>query len=116
MKNKQIELERWDIAKILADNFTINDEGFDESDFEWSASQLQEAGYHKQEWISVDERLPEESGKYLCYSTSGVCGVLQYSFFHKRFNAYDESDKELVESCSIDVSHWMPLPEPPKGE
>lgn len=53
-EHKQIEQERWDMAKIMADNFRINDEEWDDSDFEWAAHCLQAAGYHKQsegEWI-----------------------------------------------------------------
>ena len=40
------EAEKWDIAKILSENFTPAE--YDESDFEWCAFQLQQAGYHKQ--------------------------------------------------------------------
>ena len=48
-KEKQmIDEERWAIAKIMADNFHINGEGWDESDFEWTAHCLQMAGFHKQ--------------------------------------------------------------------
>lgn len=111
MKDKQIELERWDIAKILADNFTINGEGFDESDFEWSACQLQVAGYHKQEWISVEDRLPEEFVSVLGYMTDAgnfppvrECYKVGGVFF---FPALGDIHR---------ISHWMPLPEAPKGE
>lgn len=48
MSKEQIEKERWDIAKIMADNFHINGEGWDESDFEWTAHCLQMAGFRKQ--------------------------------------------------------------------
>lgn len=48
MNDNKIEQERWDMAKIMADNFHINGEGWDDSDFEWTAHCLQEAGYHKQ--------------------------------------------------------------------
>lgn len=44
-KEKQLE-ERYAIAKLLADNFTPED--YDESDFEWCAFQLVQAGYRKQ--------------------------------------------------------------------
>ena len=48
-KEKQmIDEERWTIAKILAENFHVNGEGWDESDFEWTAHCLQMAGFHKQ--------------------------------------------------------------------
>jgi NADH pyrophosphatase NudC (nudix superfamily) len=54
---QMIDEERWDIAKIMADNFHINEKGWDESDFEWTAHCLQQEGYHKQsegEWIEAD--------------------------------------------------------------
>lgn len=111
MQDKQIEFERYDIAKILADNFTKNDEGFDESDFEWCACQLQVAGYHKQEWISVDERLPEEFVSVLGYMTDAgnfppvrECYKVGGVFF---FPALGDRHP---------ISHWMPIPEAPKGE
>jgi hypothetical protein len=47
-KDKQIEQERYDMAKIMADNFHINGEKWDDSDFEWTAHCLQMEGYHKQ--------------------------------------------------------------------
>ena len=55
-KEKQIDvneinretLERYDIARVLAQNFHINGEGWDESDFEWTAHCLQMEGYRKQ--------------------------------------------------------------------
>lgn len=41
-----ITAERYEIAKILSENFTPAE--YDDSDFEWCAYQLQMAGYHKQ--------------------------------------------------------------------
>lgn len=46
-KEDAIEKERNDIAKILAENFNLNDETWDASDFEWAACCLQMQGYHK---------------------------------------------------------------------
>ena len=67
----------------------------------------------EQEWISVDERLPEESGYYLTYH-NGVTSALEYSVRHKLFNAADDLPEAFSKEHSIMVSHWMPLPEPPK--
>jgi rubrerythrin len=64
-EKKQIDKERWDIAKIMADNFHINGEGFDESDFEWTAHCLQMEGYRKQsrgEWKQAYNSFP----RYVC--------------------------------------------------
>lgn len=62
-------------------------------------------------WISVTERLPEEYGKYLCCVKSClfrdaayqmILGYDQLGFFDGIF--------------SMEVTHWMPLPEPPKED
>lgn len=79
------------------------------------AERAVEAGYCKQSgWISVDERLPEKSGDYLTYH-NGVISALMYSKRHKLFNAEDTLDEKFSKANCIEVSHWMPLPEAPKG-
>lgn len=62
-------------------------------------------------WISVDELLPDKSGMYLTISPSGIQTVLDYSYRHKAFNAFD-----LLPECrnALTVTHWMPLPPAPK--
>ena len=81
---------------------------------EYTANRLYEAGYRKQEWISVDERLPEESGIYLAYSVLGNRLILDYSARHKLFNSFDSYSAEEAEGFAIGVTHWMPIPEAPK--
>ena len=78
------------------------------------AEYLYNASYRKQEWISVEERLPEVSGIYLAYSNSGNRLVLDYSAKHKLFNSFDSYSTEQAEVFAIGVTHWMPLPEAPK--
>ena len=51
-------------------------------------------------WISVEERLPEESGYYLAYDCRGNLFVCLYQA------------NRLWDSSSVD--YWMPIPEPPK--
>lgn len=57
------------------------------------------------EWISVDERLPERNGRYMTHckieGKSLVC-ILYYC----NVGGFNEGT----------VTHWMPLPEPPKGD
>ena len=85
----------------------------------YKAETLYNAGYRKQserdnvEWISVDDRLPEESGEYLTYH-NGYYMTLSYSARHKMFNASDDLAK--ANSAVLTVTHWMPLPEPPLME
>ena len=63
------------------------------------------------EWISVDDRLPEEDGYYLCCIKSSL-------FPDRVYIDILECDKGSFEEGHIytdTVTHWMPLPEPPKG-
>lgn len=60
-----------------------------------------------QKWIPVTERLPDESipsQHYLCWY-KGRVRILKYWRTRKRF----ESNGRVA-----NVTHWMPLPEPPK--
>ena len=76
------------------------------------AEALYNAGYRKQEWISVEDRLPEETGEYLIIDKSGVMYLAPYSSRYRAFNATDEDDGDRWRIK--DTTHWMPLPEPPK--
>ena len=60
------------------------------------------------EWINVKDRLPKNDGKdVLTYrGVDGVCIEL-YA------NGYGFSFDDMFKS---EVTHWMPLPEPPKGD
>lgn len=59
------------------------------------------------QWISVDERLPEDDGHYLCYTTDGYYNFCVY---------YGDGEWMILdqEDLAQNVTHWMPLPEPPK--
>ena len=59
------------------------------------------------QWIPVSERLPEKDGYYLVYCAEydGIC-IIYYEIL-KTKSKWRTKWKE--------VTHWMPLPEPPKG-
>ena len=66
-------------------------------------------------WISVNKRLPEESGDYLVF----VEGLIENMMYSKRHSAWNATDLNCHKNYEITtVTHWMPLPEPPemKGE
>lgn len=54
MSGEQIEFERNEIAEIIASSFDHNGEKWDASDFEWSACQLQQKGFHKQSKNTIE--------------------------------------------------------------
>lgn len=70
------------------------------------AKDLYDAGYRKQsEWISVDERLPQNDDRVLVYIHS------------ERSYTMLDTDRILDGKWvrwGEDVTHWMPLPQPPE--
>ena len=73
------------------------------------AETLYNAGYRKQEWISVDERLPEDYGDVICHTRKGSIWQLTYNPKYRLFNVSCDNVED-----AMDVDYWMPLPEPPK--
>ena len=58
-------------------------------------------------WISVKERLPEENKNYLVYGVFLPLGVKAMDM-----NRFDGT--KWLTSADVEITHWMPLPEPPK--
>ena len=57
------------------------------------------------QWISVEDRLPEENGKYLIHTASRQTYTRQYYTHHiNRFFG------------NVNATHWMPLPAPPNKQ
>jgi hypothetical protein len=67
-------------------------------------------------WISVDERLPEQHEWVLVSDgTWSAIGMhLDDEDLEPNKRWMDES-AELIESNGIKITHWQPLPQPPKG-
>lgn len=57
-------------------------------------------------WISVKDRLPEKTWEYLTWNGVGV---------NQDYYAQDSNYNNGFNN-PYPVTHWMPLPEPPKGE
>ena len=79
------------------------------------ADYLLDSGVTVQEWISVEDRLPEKHDRFICTykfnsnSEMHFVGVLDYY-------ASDQYPHWQHESAGVIVTHWMPLPQPPKEE
>ena len=70
------------------------------------ATRFYDAHYRKQEWISVEERLPDSVGKYLVFTLDRrvyLCDFIDH---------YCDGDAQFDD---YRVTHWVPLPESPKG-
>lgn len=62
------------------------------------------------EWVSVEEKLPEEHADILMWRKRWK--IAEAGTFHiGRFWVYDEIGDSYT---ADDITHWMPLPEPPK--
>ena len=91
----------------LLDRF-VYDEWYGNGDI---AEKLISNGVTVQEWISVDDRLPENIANrvlVVCERSNGVF----YAHYEKPFWINLETDKPFIST----VTHWMPTPQPPKGE
>ena len=64
-------------------------------------------------WISVKDRLPELHTKVLCCGKKGGRFIAELSTWGKEEHLC--WDKRNGQGCPT-VTHWMPQPEPPKGE
>ena len=66
----------------------------------------------KTKWISVNERLPEEKVDCIVHYKHAYCDNDGYWAIGICF--YDGEKFQFNQAYK--VTHWMPLPEPPKGE
>ncbi|WP_462250475.1 DUF551 domain-containing protein [Ekhidna sp.] len=55
-------------------------------------------------WISVKDRMPSEPGRYWVFRAK--CRKMHYRVWNGSGWAYDHKE----------ITHWMPLPEPPKHQ
>jgi hypothetical protein len=63
----------------------------------------------KDNWISVEERLPQINTDVLVCNETDKCVVCGFYDRRKWYNTFDES------GCEIIPTHWQPLPQPPKA-
>lgn len=70
------------------------------------------------QWISVKDRMPEQAGCYLVYRQHfygwGIPGQITVCYWDGIDWFDDYVDAEGYELPEDSVSHWMPLPDPPK--
>ena len=84
------------------------------------ADYLLDSGVTVQEWISVKDRLPDSCGFpcLLCGENSfGQIRVFEgFTGYMERGQFEWHSNQKDIDIDVWTITHWMPLPQPPKGE
>ena len=67
----------------------------------------------KPEWIPVEDRIPEADGYVVCIAKRNP-----FSRFMPMVARIEKNGwvNPMTEQYISEVTHWMPLPPPPKGE
>lgn len=90
----------------------VLDEWWWEEKIKRIADHLISNGVTVQEWISVEDRLPEEKVNCIVHYKHAYCDNDDYWAIGICF--YDGEKFQLAPAYK--VTHWMPMPELPKGE
>ena len=80
------------------------------------ADHLVANGVTVQEWISVDDRLPEDSNDGFADAVLVTDGFVQHMAYFVGGEWRFAESGEIKEPMWYRITHWMPLPQPPKGE
>ena len=77
------------------------------------ADYLLDSGVTVQEWISVKDRLPEVGGYVVCIAKRNP-----FSRFMPMVARIEKNGwvNPITEQYISEVTHWMPMPQPQKGE
>lgn len=110
MTPERIEQERAKFEKNIPESGIANykqrlktgEYAYDHIKFAWGMWQARAA---QSEWISVEDRLPESSKRYLTFN----------SFYMQVVTAYYSVDRMMwLGVCRAgEITHWQPLPLPP---
>ena len=126
MKEKLVELK-----KVLREWLHFNYDEFScnmSLDVDLTAENLIANGVTVQEWISVKDRLPEivstckryrstikKSIRVLCVCVQKSGKTMVKEGYCEWYNDYPEPRWQIPGTID-EVTHWQPMPQPPKGE
>ena len=119
---KQIEEMKIDVLESIA--WKDLDDDVTALDIDSTTEHLRSKGYRKQEWISVEDRLPDKNDKYWVTDGKEVftlhfCAKYNAAYDANSFNegkfTYRDYKGDYVRTKK-NITHWMPyeIPEPPK--
>ena len=80
------------------------------------ANHLVSNGVTVQEWISVKDKLPEYSNDGFADAVLVTDGFVQHMAYFVGGEWRFAESGEIKEPMWYRITHWMPLPETPKGE
>ena len=103
----------------------VLDEWWWEEKIKRIADHLIRNGVTVQDWVSVKDRLPDATGRYLAVKKriapdalgGNRTDIVILRFFEDfGFKMPIHIPDWINEEINDEVTHWMPLPKPPKGE
>ena len=65
-------------------------------------------------WISIKNKLPDNEEIFLVYRGEAKDPEIELGLWNKNKKKFEYYDSECYGYKIDDVTHWMPLPEPPK--
>lgn len=85
----------------------------DHTEDEYIADTLLDNGVTVQEWIPVDDRLPDNGGYVVCIAKRNP-----FSRFMPMVARIEKNGwvNPITEQYISEVTHWMPIPQPPKED
>ena len=112
VREKLVELLGNIYLPMMAGSDTIGEYNIPHNFKREIADHLIANGVTVQEWISVNDRLPEEKVNCIVHYKHAYCDNDDYWAIGTCF--YDGEKFQI--GLAYKVTHWMPLPQPPKGE
>lgn len=126
LSEKFQELQAFEDTNLTPDEITEHEEMFKayrhvcggKSPDEIAAMQAELAQYKAQQWISVEERLPEHTDEYNVFCNIGsMLGGYEDVRTYRYERIRGKEPKWCIPDCFDEVvciTHWRPLPEPPE--
>lgn len=106
VQRMDVQVDKQELVKALAYDRGQYEKGFSD-------------GIKESRWISVEERLPNCNGCYLVWRPhffGGEIGMPSICYFDGQNTWHDSYGVDFERVLhKEDVTHWMPLPDPPKA-
>jgi hypothetical protein len=65
-------------------------------------------------WISVEDEMPKETNMYIVVHYNVVCTMWWYDGVEEWAEIYVDENEDIQSRRMENITHWMPLPQPPK--